>query len=293
MSFSLHTPATIDEATAALRRSPPGETVVLAGGTDLLLDIEDGRLTPAHVISLRRLPWRFVRWDGPSLAIGSTTPLRTLEADPAIRSRLPGLWEAIRDVGGVALRTRATIGGNLGRSSPTSDLLPVLLALEARVRLVGPDSERELPLDLFLRESRAPALGPAELIESVAIPEAAPSAYVWERVQPVNDISQVGVAAAYRSTSPHWRLALGGVPPRPTRLVEAEGLLPSSRPGDFELELAAQEVARRAPFVTDRRATEAYRRRLVTVLTRRAIQITMERAHPGAAPRSPSKRSRS
>jgi CO/xanthine dehydrogenase FAD-binding subunit len=277
VSFDLVQPSTPEEAVRLLAASAAGQTAVLGGGTDLLFDLDLGKIQPTRVLSLRNLPWRYVRWERRWLTIGSTTPLRALEADRSLRERLPGFWEAIRDVGSPALRSRATVGGNLGRCSPASDLIPILLALDARVRVVGPRGPRELPVDLLLQESRRTTLGPAELIESIVLPSAAPSAYVWQRVQPVNDISQVGVGTAFVPQAPHWRIALGGVQPRARRLVEAEGMLPSARPSHFEVELAAQEAARRAEFVSDKRATGSYRRRLVTVLVRRAIQATLER----------------
>lgn len=270
-------PSTPEEAVRWLARGPTGDTAVLGGGTDLLLDLDQNRIAPKHVVSLRKLPWNYLRWHGHTVTVGSTLPLRTLELDPRVRRDLPGLWEAIRDVGSPALRSRATLGGNVGRCSPASDLLPILLALDARVRIVGPSGEREHPVDMVLQESRRTSLGPAELIESVILPAAAPSCYLWQRVQPVNDISQVGVAAAFDPRGPHWRIALGGLQPRPRRLSEAEAMLRSARPSTFEMELAAQEAARRAEFVSDKRATESYRRRLVTVLVRRAIQTTLER----------------
>jgi aerobic carbon-monoxide dehydrogenase medium subunit len=260
-----------------LSRSNAGEMAVLAGGTDLLLELDEGRVAPLQVLSLRKLPWKYLRWEGDSLVVGSTLPLRALELDPHVRSRLPGLWEAIQDVGSPALRHRATMGGNLGRGSPASDLIPILLALDARVRIIGPSGVREHPVDLVLQESRRSTLGPAELIESVILPASAPSTYLWQRVQPVNDISQVGVATAFRPEGPHWRIALGGLQPRARRLTEAEAVLRSARPTHLEMELAAQEAARRAEFVSDKRATESYRRRLVGVLVRRAIQTTMDR----------------
>jgi CO/xanthine dehydrogenase FAD-binding subunit len=268
-----------------LSQSAPGDIAVLAGGTDLLLDIDHSRVSPLQVLSLRKLPWRYFRWEGSSLVIGSTLPLRTLELDPHVRERLPGLWEAIQDVGSPALRTRATLGGNLGRSSPASDLLPILLALDARVRIVSSGGTREHPVDLVLQESRRTTLGNAELIESIVLPASAPSTYLWQRVQPVNDISQVGVGAAFLPEAPHWRIALGGLQPRARRLTEAEAMLRSSRPSHLEIELAAQEAARRAEFVSDKRATESYRRRLVSVLVRRAIQTTLDRIPDSRSPR--------
>jgi aerobic carbon-monoxide dehydrogenase medium subunit len=277
VSFQLVQPSTPAEAVRLLSRSNAGEMAVLAGGTDLLLELDEGRIAPLQVLSLRKLPWRYLRWERDSLIVGSTLPLRTLELDPHVRRRLPGLWEAIQDVGSPALRNRATMGGNLGRGSPASDLIPILLALDARVRIIGPSGVREHPVDMVLQESRRSTLGPAELIESVILPASAPSTYLWQRVQPINDISQVGVATAFRPEGPHWRIALGGLQPRARRLTEAEAVLRSARPTNLEMELAAQEASRRAEFVSDKRATESYRRRLVSVLVRRAIQSTLDR----------------
>jgi aerobic carbon-monoxide dehydrogenase medium subunit len=282
VSFQLVHPSTPEEAIELLSHSPAGETVILGGGTELLFELDPSRGRPKQVLSLRKLPWRYARWEGSSLVVGSTLPLRALELDARVRTRLPGLWEAIRDVGSPALRSRATLGGNLGRCSPASDLIPILLALDARVRIVGPSGVREHPVDMVLQESHRTSLGPAELFESVVLPAAAPSTYLWQRVQPVNDISQVGVATAYLPEAPHWRIALGGLQPRARRLSEAEAVLRSARPTHFEMELAAQEASRRAEFVSDKRATESYRRRLVMVLVRRAIQTTLERM-PNAA----------
>ncbi len=254
---------------------------ILAGGTDLLLDIDDRRISPSIVVSLRHMPWKRLTWSGDRLTVGSTLPLRELELDPQIRERSPGFWQAIRAVGSVALRNRATLGGNLGRASPASDLIPVLLALEASVQLIGPEGERVLPLGEFVQGPRQTALKTGELIRSVTIPEVGPYEYASQRVRHAGDISQVGVAVACAARHPYWRLALGGVGPCPERVPTAERILSSRRPSEVEIELAAQEAAQIAPFVTDRRATEAYRRRLVTTLLRRAIVATIRQLPRG------------
>jgi CO/xanthine dehydrogenase FAD-binding subunit len=278
MTFALRTPSSVAEALELLEAPDSNERAVLAGGTDLLIDLDEGRITPREVVSLRRLPWNRLTWEGESLVIGSTLPLSALDYDAGVRSIWPGLWEAVHAVGSSALRHRATLGGNLGRASPASDLIPILLALDARVRLVRRAGHRELPVESFVQASRRTALQPGELIESVIIPSPSPSAYLWQRVRPANDISQVGVAVALLPTTPHWRIAIGGVTPRPQRLIPAEAVLPSPRPSEFEIELAAQSASEHAPFVTDKRATEAYRRRLVSVLVRRALRATIERS---------------
>jgi CO/xanthine dehydrogenase FAD-binding subunit len=270
-SFDLVMPSTVEEAIASLHVGDAADTAVIAGGTDLLLDIEDGRTAPRRVVSLRRLPWRTLDWLGGALTIGSTLPLRSLEDDPEVRTRLPGLWQAIHAVGSVALRHRATLGGNLGRSAPSSDLVPMLLALDAEVDLVGPDGSRRMSVDRFVRSSRRTALQPGELIRSVRIPEPRPSAFLWQRVRPANDISQVAVAVAYSPRAREWSVAVGGVPPRPVLLPEVASALGGARPSENAIRTASERAARDVAIVADRRASEEYRRRLVGTLLERAV----------------------
>jgi CO/xanthine dehydrogenase FAD-binding subunit len=279
--FTLERPETVEEALRLLSEESSAPAVPLAGGTDLLLDLDDGRSAARTVVSLARLPWKTLAWNGNELLVGATLPFARLSADPSVRARLPGLADAVDAVGSLALRHRATLGGNLGRAAPASDVVPILLAAGAVVRVVSATGRREVPVGQFVRSSRETALGRGELIESVAIPEAPRSAYVWQRVRPANDVSQVGVAVARTGAPSAWQVALGGVLPTPTRVVEAEAFLTKECPSDAEVELASQAAASRAHFVTDKRATESYRRRLVSTLVRRAVARAM------AAPAGP------
>ncbi len=270
--FELVAPASEGEALEELARAAPGTVAVVAGGTDLLIDLDDLRLSPRRVLSLRRLPWRSHAWGDGGLTVGATEPLRQLEADPLVARRLPALAQAIAAVGSPALRRQATVGGNLGRAAPASDLLPVLLALDAEVELLGPEGARRLAVDAFLRASRETALRPGELIRSVRIPEGRPaSAYLWQRVRPANDISQVGVAVALGSADPRWRVALGGVPPRPVLSPRAARELRGPNPTASEIAAAGERLAAEPALVGDRRATDEHRRRLAAVLLARAV----------------------
>lgn len=271
MAFTLVAPATPEEAVGLLRATPAAEIAVLAGGTDLLPDLEDGRVRATTVLSLRRLPWGTWRWGDEGLVIGSTAPLAGLESDPLLAARLPGLYEGIRAVGSPALRHRATLGGNLGRASPASDLIPILLALDATVQLVGPSGPRALAVDQLVRGPRSTSLVAGELIASVTIPEARPSTYLWQRVRPAHDISQVGVAAAWSAAQRRWRVALGGTWPVPARTAAADRLGDAARPTAAAVADAALAAARDAAFQTDKRASEEYRRAVLAVLFRRAV----------------------
>jgi CO/xanthine dehydrogenase FAD-binding subunit len=273
-SFDLVAPAAEAEALAELARAPPGSLAVVAGGTDLLLDLDDGRLRPQRLLSLRRLPWRRHVWTDPGLEVGATEPLRALEADRRLAERLPALAQAIAAVGSPALRRQATLGGNLGRAAPSSDLLPVLLALDAEVEVVGPNGLRRLAVDAFLRSSRQTALEAGELIRSVRIPEERPtSAYLWQRVRPANDISQVGVAVAFSPADRRWRVALGGVPPRPVLVPAAAAELRDRAPSAREIAASGDRLAAAPALVGDRRATDEHRRRLAGVLLGRDVAL--------------------
>ena len=284
MGFDLVAPGTIDEALALVRPDDRGTPLVLAGGTDLLRDLDDGRVTTPRVVSLRRLPWRSIAWEGTGVEIGSVRSLRDLERDATVRARLPGLWESIRSVGGVALRQHATLGGNIGRASPASDLLPLLLAYDAEISAISAAGSRRLTVDEVIVGARKTSLAPGELIVSVRIPHTGPSTYVWQRVRPANDISQVGLAAAFVGSPASWRVALGGVMPRPVRLPSVEEILGDGLPDDPTISRGAAEAAERAPFVSDKRATEAYRRHLVTVLLRRAVAAVVQQVSGASRP---------
>lgn len=283
VGFTLVAPSTVAEAVALVAPDASGVPLVLAGGTDLLRDLDDGRVSPTRVVSLRRLPWRSIAWEGTGVSVGSARPLRALELDPMVRARLPGLWESIRAVGGVALRQQATLGGNVARASPASDVLPSLLAYDAEVRVISSQGSRRLAVSELIVGARRTSLAPGELIESIGIPHVGPSAYVWQRVRPANDISQVGLAAAYVGSPPYWRIALGGVAPKAVRLPSVEGRLRGDRPDAATVAEAAREAAERAPFASDKRATESYRRLLVGVLLRRAVDAIAGKP-PGGGP---------
>lgn len=278
MAFRLLTPENEAEAIRLLRDAGPAASAVLAGGTDLLHDVDFGLIRPTTLLSLRKLPWKELHWHDGRLTIGSTLPLAELESDPELPSRIPGLYTAVRAVGSRTLRHRATLGGNIARCAPTSDLLPTLLVLGATVRTVGPAGERDLPLAELLVGSRRTTLGVGELLRSVTVPSA-PSAYLWQRVRPVNDVSQVGVAVA-RDGRGGWGVAVGGVLPVPRRFPSAEALLSGSSPSREAVQAAAARTAEEAPFVSDKRASEEYRRRLVRVLVERAIANVVRQGAP-------------
>ncbi len=280
MAYALHFPRTFDEAFRLLDPEGKEPGLALAGGTDLLPAVEAGRLHPGALVSLSRLPLATFEQTDDEVLIGGTLPLRRLEREPAIVRLLPGLAEALREVGSVPLRHRATLGGNVVRASPASDLLPPLLALEARLDLRSRHGARRVALSDFVRGSWETTLKPGELVERIRVPVPRPGSYHWQRVRPANDISQVGVSTAYvpsDSRSP-WRIAAGGTDPHPQRLSGAEAALHHEDPSPGEIDEAVHRAREGSRLKDDRRAGEDYRRHLLGVLLRRSITSTVSRA---------------
>ncbi|EQD57272.1 xanthine dehydrogenase family protein, medium subunit, partial [mine drainage metagenome] len=146
-----------------------------------------------------------------------------------------------------------------------------LLALDAGVEVVGPSGRRRATVDDLVVTSRRPALAPGELIRSILLPESRPSAYLWQRIRPTQDVSHVGVAVAFSPGDGRWRIGLGGVPPRAIRIHPEAPELPK-RPSKALLDTAARLAADRLPLTTDLRATGEYRRHVVRALVVRAVE---------------------
>ena len=167
-------PRTLEEALRALQDVTP-DSRLLAGGTDLMVEIESGRTRPDAVIDLWRVKeLRYLRDEQGGLRIGALSTCRDLLDSALARERADLLVLAADQVGAEQIKNRATLGGNLGTASPASDLGPVLFALDARVRLVSLRGARELSIDEFWTGYRATARASDELIESVFVPARTP-----------------------------------------------------------------------------------------------------------------------
>lgn len=289
MGPSFRSPTSFEELWPLLEQGPPGSVMPIAGGTDLLLAMEFGRWAPERLVSLAHVPFPGITVGASEVRIGGMVTLREIERDARIRRVLPALPEACADVGSVQLRHRATLAGNVIRSSSSSDLLPPLLALDARLVLRSRGGRRTVPLEGFLRGSWETGITLGEVLEEIVLSAPRASAYRWQRVRPANDISQVGVAAAFDASAPSrpWRLVAGGTSPTVQRLTRAEGSLRSPRPSREELGSAAEAAASEAVLLADLRAAEAYRRRVLGVLVERAVRAAAASLSPEVVERGP------
>jgi len=257
----------LDEALTALKRADE-RARVLAGGTDLMVELRTGRTTPSLIVDVWKLDeLRGVREESEGLRIGALTTCGELRRSSVVVERVDILAAACADVGAEQIQNRATIGGNLGTASPAADVTPVLLALDARVRLASLTGARELPLDEFLINYRRTARRPDELIESILVPwRAADERRAFRKVgtRRAQSISKLVLALALRVVEGRVavvRGAAGAVAPKTIRLRAMERELVGRAPDAEVLRAAAHAAALLdASPIDDVRSTASYRR---------------------------------
>lgn len=286
--FDYLAPASLPEALAMMDEHP--EAIALAGGTNVLVQVKEGHREVATLLSLKRLPELQSIAHGNGVRIGAGVTMAQVAADRRIQRLYPALATAAGLVGSVQTRNMATIGGNLCNASPSADTAPPLLALDAVAVIAGRHGEREAPLAGYFAGPGLTILAPGELLREVVLPPAQPrggSAYERHIPRAAMDISVAGVAvyinldAAGRIGAA--RLALGAVAPTPLRVPAAEALLAGEEPAEELFQAAAALAQEAARPLSDVRASAEFRRHLVGVLARRALQGALARALAASA----------
>lgn len=276
-------PQSLEEVVDHLSAAP--DATLLAGGTDAMVEINDGHRRPADVVvALNRVAeLRSWRHDpvAATVTIGAGVTYAELTAPP-LAAWLPALAEASRTVGSPQIRNAGTLGGNLGTCSPAGDGLPVLSALDATVRLVSAGGERSVPVGEFMVGVKRTALRPGEVIADVTVPVV--SGWQGYAKVGVRNAMVIAVAATCLVVDAPGRriaVALGSVGPTVLRCPEAEAFLAGAVDWDAEgspsgARVSAADLARFSELVgaaarpiTDHRSTAEYRRHAVGVLAAR------------------------
>jgi carbon-monoxide dehydrogenase medium subunit len=276
--FQYLEPRTVAEACRMLGEHG-GRARLLAGGTDLVVQMNAARYHPEAVIYLGRLPeLQGIRFDPSSgLTVGSLATMRELELHPAVRERYPSLARGAAEVGSVQIRNLATLGGNLCNASPSADTATSLLSLDAQVRIAGPGGERTVPVGQFWTGPGRTDLKPDELVTAIQLPAPAPgtrSFYYKLAVRKAMDLAMVGIAvslARQNGSAKNVRIALGAVAPVVLRATEAEKLVEAGPVDPARLEEAARLAMEASRPISDQRASADYRRHMVRALTHRAL----------------------
>jgi carbon-monoxide dehydrogenase medium subunit len=263
---------------------------VLAGGTDILVQIREGRRDVDVLVDVKRIDaFNELAWDpARGLTIGSSVPCYRIYEFAPIARRFAGLIDAASLIGGVQIQSRATLGGNLCNASPAADSIPALIAHQARCHLAGPSGNREVPVEQFCLAPGRTVLQPGELLVSLHLPSPpAGSGSAYLRFIPRNemDIAVVGAGVSVtldesRTRCVAARVALAAVAPTPLLVPEAgAALVDGQAPLSDDLIRRAAAIAQSAARpISDMRGDAEYRRQLVNVLVRRALQRALERA---------------
>ena len=284
-AIELHEAPTLQEAAALLRRYGP-EARLLAGGTDLLVDLKTGRGSARHLVSIRGLDELCgVSETEAGLRIGALTTVGQLDRSPVVARGYPVLRDAISRMGAPQIRNAATVGGNIAGAVPCADLPPVLMVMDASVDLWSAAGERTVAVCDLFAGPRQTILRPDEVLTAVTVPtppRGYGAAYARFALRDGNAIAVAAVAAGLwldsDNTVREARIALGAVAPTP-RLVESAGAVLAGRAvGDDAIDDAAKAAMQAAEPISDVRGSAAYRRELVGVLTPRAIIAACQRA---------------
>ncbi len=280
-------PADLGEALEALRQSP-GPARVVAGGTDLLLDLQQGRHAPVHtLVDVSGIPLlRAIRIEPEAIFVGAAAPLRDILEHPTLAAETPALVEACLLIGGPQVRTVATLGGNVAHALPAGDGTIALLALEAQAELASADGRRWAPLgELFSGPGRPAFDLSREILVTFRIARSHPgetSAFLRTMRPQGVAIAILNLALWLRLAPDHVvedvRLAFGPAGPRPFRAQQAENALRGHRLDDARLQAAEAALAAEATFRSSpHRTTAEYRSLLADVLLRRTVRQALAR----------------
>jgi len=272
--FEYVLPKTYHEACQFLA-AHPSTAKIYAGGTDILVRCREGHLQPEYLVDIKNLEgmMNIVETPGEGISIGAATPLNVMARYLRYRPGYEALLQAAHSLGSYQIRNRASLGGNICNASPAADTAPALLVLEAQLSIVGPEGERTLSLNQFFLGPGQTALRAGEIVKSIELPllpSNAASVYLKTARTKAVDLAQVGVAVLLLPDG-HLRVALGAVAPTPLRVRAVEQGVPLLGWTEDARERVVAEVAQAATPISDLRATAKYRRHMVEVQTRRAL----------------------
>ena len=279
-------PRKLDEATV-LMAEHAGSAQLLAGGTDLLIFMRNGRKSPDVIIDAKKIPeLTRVHLDAQRLTIGAAVSCRTVWENTEITERFPALTDAATLIGGIQIQGRATFGGNLCNAAPSADTVPPVMVYGATAHIVSARGERDVPVEQICTGPGLTSLARDEILVSLSIPvPAANSGAAFLRFIPRNEMDIAVANAAARvdldetgATFKAARIAIGAVAPTPL-FVEAAGAALNGKPVSDESIAEAAGVARDAATpINDMRGTIEHRKQLVEVLTSRALRRAIARA---------------
>jgi carbon-monoxide dehydrogenase medium subunit len=284
MRFEYVEPTTIQEAVSSLIKYD-GKGKVIAGGTDLLVQMRKKTIKPEYVIDITYIPGLdYIRYDKKEgLRIGALTTIRSLELSAELRQKYPVISDAAGHLGSVAVRNLGTLGGNICNAAPSAETAPALIGLSAKARIVGSDGERIVLLEDFFTGPGTTVLKKGELLVEIQVPVPSSTTrgiYLKHAIRGSIDLAIIGVAVIAdlepkEKICKDIRIVLGAVAPTPMRARKAEEILKGKRMEKSLIEKSAEAASAESKPITDVRASAWYRREMVKVFTRQALREVM------------------
>lgn len=283
--FELHEATSLEEATDLLARHGSSARL-LAGGTDLLVDLKSGRVRCDHLISIKRIcELRGILATADSIRIGALTTVTELSRSALIQREFASILDATRDMAATQIRNLATVGGNIASAVPCADLPPILMVLGSSVCLWSKEGVRSVPMGSFYVGPRQTVLRSSEAVTFIDIPlpeSGFGAAYARLALRDGNAIAVASVAAGLtlneQGTIRDVRIALGAVAPTPRLVQLPESIMVGGSGDEGALDGAAVAAMEAAEPISDIRGSAEYRREMVGILTRRALKTALFRA---------------
>lgn len=284
--FKYHEPENLEDACEILAELK-GKASPLAGGTDLLVNMKKGVVSPKHVLSLSRIKeLKSMGAKDGHMRIGPCVTAAELAESSDIKNDFMALSVGAAHLGSPLIRNLATVGGNVLSARPAADIPPSLIAYGSKIVLQKKGGERTLTLEQFFNDPGQTVIGPDELLTKFILESPTPycgSGYVKLGKRKALEISVVNVAAFISLESPDGpirkaRIVLGAVAPVPLRARSSEKVLIGQRPGESLFAKAGAAAARDSKPIDDFRGSAQYRRNMVEVLTKRALTIAFDEA---------------
>jgi carbon-monoxide dehydrogenase medium subunit len=283
-SFDYHSPGSLEEAFGLLEQY--GEDAhLMAGGTALVLLLQQGLVQPGHVVGLRKVPelQGIRRLDGGGLEIRAMATHRQAETSAEVKAYCLALAANFAQVATIRIRNQGTVGGNLAHADPAQDPPPMLIALGGSAVLANRSSRRRIPLDEFFVDYFETALQPGEVLEAIELPPLpAGTRVTYKKFLPrtQDDYATVSVAAALRvgqdRTCDHVRVALGASATTPVRARKVEDALLGKQLSPELIKEASALVRDEVDPLDDLRGSAGYKREMARVWTQRALQELLD-----------------
>jgi len=278
-------PPTLDAAVALLAAAK-GTARVLAGGTDVIVQMQTDLIEPELLLDIKKIPelHRIEAGTG-TFRIGAAVTCMELIEHSGFAKAWPGVVDAVKLIGSIQVKGRATLAGNLCNASPAADSVPALIAAGARVAIIGPNGARELAVEKIPTGPGKTSLAAGEIVTAVVFPQRAPrSADAYSRITPRTemDIAVVGcginLTLDARGSCTAARVALGAVAPTALLVDEAAAALIGTSGDAAALDRLAAAASAACRPIDDKRGTKEYRIKVAGVLARRVARQAFERA---------------